>query len=176
MAELLARVYHLGEVPRRQFFPAGRIDMPKEPDKFLGWLQFEFCTMLLDGRIVMTMRDSYLSYRFGCSLLKGRGAVAAINAPLSADVDEIKKDVEVLFARRSTAEDISRLLEEMRSEEDFCKMFRGYIIYPMGRTGRLWALRCGTQPERRPRDMLRIIKMLAAVYPVFTGALFEQLQ
>jgi hypothetical protein len=176
MAELLARVHHLGEVPHKQFFPVGRSDVPKEPDKFLVWLQIEFCTMLLDGKIVMTMRDSYLSYRFGCALLKGRGAVVAINAPLSADVDMVKKDVKVLFARRSAAEDILRLLEEMKSEEDFCKMFRNYIIYPMGRTGRLWAMRCGVRPERRPRNMLNIIKMLATVYPVFTGALFEHLQ
>jgi hypothetical protein len=178
MAELLARVHHLGEVPHKQFFPVGGGgNMPKDPDKFLGWLQFEFCSMLLDGKIVMTMRDSYLSYRFGCALLKGRGAVVAINAPLSApSIDEIKKGVKVLFARRSTAEDISRLLEETKSEEDFCKMFRDYIIYPMGRTGRLWAMRCGARPERRPRNMLNIIKMLATVYPVFTGAFFERLQ
>jgi hypothetical protein len=171
MAELLARVHHLGEVPHRQFFPVGGgIDVPKEPDRFLGWLQMEFCTMLLDGRIAMTMRDSYLSYRFGCAVLKGIGAVVAVNAPLSADPDEIKKDVKVLFARRSTAEEIQRLAEEVKSEDGLCRAFREYIIYPAGRTGRLWATRCGAKPERKPRDMLNIIKMLATVYPIFTEA------
>jgi hypothetical protein len=175
MAELLARVHHLGEVPNRQFFSVGgSINVPKEPDRFLGWLQMEFCTMLLDGRVAMTMRDSYLSYRFGCAILKGRGAVVAINAPLSADPDEIKKDVKVLFARRSTAEEIQRLVEEIKSEDDLCRVFREYIIYPAGRTGRLWAMRCGTKPERKPRDMLNIIKMLATVYPIFTDTSAEQ--
>jgi len=172
MAELLSRVSQLGEVPHRQFFPVGG-DMPKEPDRFLGWLEMDFCSMLLGGRVVMTMRDSYLSYRFGCSLLKGRGAVVAINAPLSADVEEIKKDVKVLFARRSTAEEIRMLINEMRSEEDICKAFREYIIYSVGKTGRLWARKCGMQPEKRPRDMLRIMKMLAAAYPIFTDIVLE---
>ncbi len=169
MAELLARILHLGEVPRRHFFPVGG-SMPKEPDRFLGWLEMDFCTALLNGRIAMTMRDSYLSYRFGCAILKGRGAVVAINAPLSADIDELKKDAKVLFARRSTAEEIQSLIDGAESEEDFCKLFTEYIVYPVGRTGRLWAMRCGVRPERRPRDMLRIIKMLAAAYPIFTDA------
>jgi hypothetical protein len=166
MAELLARVHHLGEVPHRQFFPVGG-DMPKEPDRFLMWLEMEFCTMLLSGKVAMTMRDSYLSYRLGCALLKGRGAIVAVNAPLSADPDEIKKDVKVLFARRSTAEEIRRLVEEIKSEDDLCRVFREYIIYPAGRTGRLWAMRCGTKPERKPRGVLNIIKMLATVYSIF---------
>jgi hypothetical protein len=175
MAELLARVSQLGEVPYRQFFPVGG-NMPREPDRFLLWLEMDFCTKLLNGQVVMTMRDSYLSYRFGCALLKGRGAVVVINAPLSADVEEIKRGVEVLFARRSTAEEIQKLISEMKSEEDLCKVFREYIIYPVGKTGRFWAQRCGVQPEKRPRDMLRIIKMLAAAYPIFTDAIAEQPQ
>jgi hypothetical protein len=169
MAELLARVHHLGEVPHRQFFPVGG-DMPKEPDRFLGWLHMEFCTMLLDGRIAMSMRDSYLSYRFGCAVLRGRGAVVAVNAPLSADPEEVKKDVKVLFARRSTAEEIQKLVGEINGEEDLCRLFGEYIIYPVGKTGRLWAARCGVQPERRPRDMPKIVKMLMAIYPIFTDA------
>ena len=173
MAELLSRIHHLGEVPHRQFFPVGGIDMPKEPDRFLGWLEMDFCTMLLNGRVAMTMRDSYLSYRFGCAFLKGRGAVVAFNAPLSADIDEVKKDVKVLFARRSTAEEIRRLIDGAESEEDLCRVFKEYVIYPMGKTGRLWAVRCGARPERRPRDMLRIIKMLATVYPIFAEHGFE---
>jgi hypothetical protein len=168
MGELLARVSQLGEVPHRQFFPVGG-DMPKEPDRFLGWLEMDFCTKLLSGQVVMTMRDSYLSYRFGCSLLKGRGAVVAVNAPLSGSVEEIKKDVKVLFARRSTAEEIQRLIGEIKTEEELCRVFREYIIYPVGKTGRLWAQKCGTA-TKRPRDMLRIIKMLAAAYPIFTDA------
>ncbi len=173
MAELLARILHLGDVPRRHFFPVGG-SMPKEPDRFLGWLEMDFCTALLNGRVAMTMRDAYTSYRFGCAILKGRGAVVAINAPLSADVDEAKKDVKVLFARRSTAEEIQKLIDEAESEEDLCRLFREYIIYPVGRTGRLWAARCGARPERRPRDMLRTIKMLAAAYSIFTDATVER--
>ncbi len=174
MAELLARVYHLGEVPHRQFFPVGG-DMPKEPDRFLMWLEMEFCTALLGGKIAMTLRDSYISYRFGCALLKGRGAVVAINAPLSADADEVKKGVKVLFARRSTAEEIQKLIDAATREEDLCGIFKEYIIYPVGKTGRLWAARCGVWPERRPRDMPKIIKMLATAYPIFTDAT-EQMQ
>ena len=174
MAELLARVHHLGEVPNRQFFPAGGSNMPKEPDRFLLWLEMDFCAMLLGGRIAMTMRDSYLSYRFGCALLKGRGAVVAFSAPLSADIDEIKRDIKVLFARRSTAGEIQKLIDEAKSEEDLCKVFREYIIYPAGKTGKLWAARCGVRPERKPRDMLRIIKMLATAYPIFSDATAEQ--
>ncbi|MFZ8840195.1 MAG: hypothetical protein ACO2PM_15040 [Pyrobaculum sp.] len=169
MAELLARVHHLGEVPHRQFFPVGR-DMPKEPDRFLMWLEMEFCTMLLSGKVAMTMRDSYLSYRLGCALLKGRGAVVAVNAPLSADVDEAKKGVKILFARRSAAEEIQRLIDSAATEEDLCRIFREYVIYPVGKTGRLWTARCGVRPERRPRDMPKIIKMLAAAYPIFADA------
>lgn len=175
MAELLARVYHLGEVPHRQFFPVGG-DMPKEPDRFLMWLEMEFCTMLLSGKIAMTMRDSYISYRFGCALLKGRGAIVAIDAPLSADVDEVKKDVKILFARRSTAEEIQKLVDAMTREEDLCRIFRDYVIYPVGKTGRLWVARCGVRPERRPRDMPKIVKMLATAYPIFTEVVAEQPQ
>jgi hypothetical protein len=40
----------------------------------------------------------------------------------------------------------------------------------VGRYGKLWARRCGTSVERRPRDAVKIVKMLAVVYPYFDVA------
>jgi hypothetical protein len=175
MAELLARVYYLKEVPRKQFFPVDDLDMPTDPERFLGWLETDFCTMLLSGKISLTTRDSHRSYRFGCALLK-RGAVVEINAPLSAStVDEVKRNVKVVFARRSVKMEIDKLIENMEADDDLCQMFELYPIYPVGRTGRLWARRCGAQVEKRPQDMLRLVKMLAVVYPYFeTDAVGEE--
>gem|GEM_PF-2668973 len=170
MAELLARVYYLKEVPRKQFFPIDNLNMPTDPERFLGWLETDFCTMLLNGKIAMSMRDSHRSYRFGCTMLK-RGAVVEINAPLAAStVDEVKKKVRVVFARRSVKMEIDKLIKNMETDDDLCQMFELYPIYPVGRTGRLWARRCGAQVEKRPQDMLRLVKMLAVVYPYFDVA------
>jgi hypothetical protein len=175
MAELLARVYYLKEVPRKQFFPIDNLDMPTDPERFLGWLEMDFCTMLLNGKIAMSMRDSHRSYRFGCTMLK-RGAVVEINAPLAAStVDEVKRNVKVVFARRSVKMEIDKLIKNMETDDDLCQMFELYPIYPVGRTGRLWARRCGAQVEKRPQDMLRLVKMLAVVYPYFeTDAVGEE--
>lgn len=166
MAELLARVYYLKEVPRGQFFPIDNLDMPTDPEQFLGWLEMDFCTMLLNGKISLTTRDSHRSYRFGCAMLL-RGAVVEINAPLAASVDEVKKKVRAVFARRSVKMEIDKLIKFMETDDDLCQMFELYPIYPVGRTGRLWARRCGAQVEKRPQDMLRLVKMLAVVYPYF---------
>jgi len=170
MAELLARVYYLKEIPRKQFFPVDYLDMPTDPERFLGWLEVDFCTMLLNGQISLTARDSHRSYRFGCDLLK-RGAVVEINAPLAAStVDEVKRNVRVVFARRSTAREIDKLIKNMETDDDLCQIFELYQIYPVGRTGRLWARRCGAPQVRMPQDMLRLVKMLAVVYPYFDVA------
>jgi hypothetical protein len=175
MAELLARVYYLKEIPRKQFFPIDNLNMPTDPERFFGWLEMDFCTMLLNGKIAMSMRDSHRSYRFGCTMLK-RGAVVEINAPLAAStVDEVKKKVRVVFARRSVKAEINQMIKNMETDDDLCQMFELYPIYPVGRTGRLWARRCGAQVEKRPQDMLRLVKMLAVVYPYFeTDAVGEE--
>jgi hypothetical protein len=170
MAELLARVYYLKEVPRGQFFPIDNLNMPTDPERFLGWLETDFCALLLSGKIAMSAYDSHRSYRFGCSILKGIGAVVAIDVPLTADVDELKRGARIVFARRSTAREIREIVEKMQAEDDLCEAFKRYRIYPVGRYGKLWARRCGTSVERRPRDAVKIVKMLAAVYPYFDVA------
>jgi hypothetical protein len=167
MAELLARVYYLKEIPRRRFFPVDDLDMPADPERFLGWLETDFCAMLLNGKISLTTRDSHRSYGFGCALLKGAGAVVEINAPLAGTADEVKRNVRVVLARRSVKREIDELIRSMQTDDDLCQLFDRYRIYPVGRTGRLWARRCGAQVEKRPRDTLRLVKMLVEVYPYF---------
>jgi hypothetical protein len=170
MAELLARVYYLKEIPRGQFFPIDNLDMPTDPERFLGWLETDFCASLLSGKIAMSAYDSRNSYRFGCALVKGIGAVVAVDAPLTADADELRRGVRIVFARRSTAREIREIFEKMQAEDDICEAFKRYRIYPVGRYGKLWARRCGTSVERRPRDAVKIVKMLAVVYPYFDVA------
>ncbi len=62
--------------------------MPTEPERFLGWLETEFCAKLLSGEVEMGAKDSRRSYRVGCAFLKGEAAAVAVDAPLTASAEE----------------------------------------------------------------------------------------
>lgn len=163
MAELLSRA-GAGAVPRNQFFTD---DMPMEPERFLGWIETEFCNKLLNGEVEMGNKDSKRSYRVGCAFLKGAVAVLAIDAPLSASTEELKRGVEVVFAKWQTKEAIETALQSLQSPDELCKVFQQFKIYPLGATGRLWAKRCGAKVEKPPKNFARLLETLYTAYPYF---------
>jgi len=164
MAELLARVASAGAVPRNQFSADG---MPTEPERFLGWLETEFCTRLLNGEVEMGAKDSKRSYLVGCAFLKGAAAVVAIDAPLSASTEELRRNVKVVFAKWQTKEAIESALQSLQTPDDFCEVFHQFKIYPLGTTGRLWVRRCGARTEKPPKNFAKLLEALYAVYPYF---------
>jgi len=163
MAELLARA-SAGAVPRTQFYAE---DMPTEPERFLGWLETDFCTKMLNGEVEMGSKDSRRSYRVGCAFLKGAAAAVAIDAPLSASAEELKRGVKVVFAKWHTKEAIDSVLQSLQAPDDLCKVFHQFKIYPLGAAGRLWARRCGAKVEKPPKHFAKLLGALYAAYPYF---------
>jgi hypothetical protein len=163
MAELLARAA-AGAVPRSQFYADG---MPIEPEPFLGWIETEFCTRVLNGEVEMGGKDSRRSYRTGCAFLKGVAAAVAIDAPLTASAEEVRRGVRVVFARWQTKNDIEAVIRNVRTPDDLCELFRRYEVYPLGATGRLWARRCGARVEKPPKRLATLLETLYATYPYF---------
>jgi hypothetical protein len=163
MAELLARA-SAGAVPRNQFSADG---MPTEPERFLGWLETEFCAKLLNGEVEMGAKDSRRSYRVGCAFLKGAAAAVAIDAPLTASAEELKRGVKVVFAKWQTKNDIEAVIQSIQTPDDLCKVFHQYKIYALGATGRLWARRCGAKAEKPPKHFAKLLEALYATYPYF---------
>jgi len=163
MAELLARV-GAGAVPRNQFFVD---DMPAEPERFLGWLETEFCTRVLNGEVEMSDKDSKRSYRAGCAFLKGEAAVVAIDAPLAASAEEIKRGIKVVFAKWQTKNDIEAAVQNIQTPDDFCRLLHQYKMYLLGATGRLWMRRCGVRAEKPPKNFAKLLETLYATYPYF---------
>jgi hypothetical protein len=164
MAELLARVASTGAVPRNQFSVDG---MPTEPERFLGWIETEFCAKLLNGEVEMSGKDSRRSYRVGCAFLKGAAAAVTIDAPLTASTEEFKRGVKVVFAKWQTKEAIESELKSLQTPDDFCKIFHQFKIYPLGATGKLWARRCGARVEKPPKHFATLLETLYATYPYF---------
>jgi len=163
MAELLHRA-GTGAVPRNQFYAE---DMPTEPERFLGWIETDFCTKMLNGEVEMSSKDSKRSYRVGCAFLKGMAAVLAIDAPLSASAEELKRGVKVVFARWQTKELIETALQSLQAPDDFCRVFQQFRIYPLGATGKLWARRCSAKAEKPPKHFAKLLETLYATYPYF---------
>jgi hypothetical protein len=163
MAELLARA-GAGTVPRNQFSADG---MPTEPERFLGWIETEFCAKLLNGEVEMGAKDSRRSYLVGCAFLKGAAAAVAIDAPLTASAEELKRGVKVVFARWQTKNDIEAITQNIQAPDDLCKVFHQYKIYPLGVTGKLWARRCGAKVEKPPKNFAKLLEALYATYPYF---------
>ena len=163
MAELLSRA-GAGAVPRTQFSADG---MPTEPERFLGWIETEFCAKLLNGEAEMGVKDSRRTYRVGCAFLKGAAAVAAIDAPLTASTEELKRGVKVVFAKWQTKNDIEAAVQSIQTPDDLCKVFQQYKIFPLGATGKLWARRCGAKVEKPPKNFAKLLEALYATYPYF---------
>ncbi len=164
MAELLVRVSSTGAIPRNQFSADG---MPTDPERFLGWIETEFCAKLLNGEVGMGSKDSKRSYRAGCSFIKGEAAVVAIDAPLVASAEELKRGVKVVFAKWQTKNDIETIIQNIQTPDDFCKMFHQHKIYPLGATGKLWARRCGARVEKPPKHFAKLLEALYVAYPYF---------
>lgn len=163
MGELLARA-SAGAVPRSQFSADG---MPAEPERFLGWVETEFCSKVLNGEVEMSAKDSRRSYQVGCAFLKGLAAVVAVDAPLSASVEELRRGVRVVFAKWQTKEAIESVLQSLQSPDDLCKVFQQFKVYPLGATSKLWARRCGARVEKPPKNFAKLLEALYAAYPYF---------
>jgi hypothetical protein len=163
MGELVLRT-STGAVPRNQFSADG---MPTEPERFLGWLETDFCNKLLNGEVEMGSKDSKRSYLVGCAFLKGLAAVLAIDAPLSASAEELKRGIKILFAKWQTKEAIESILQSLQSPDDLCKVFQQFKIYPLGATGKLWARRCGAKAEKPPKNFAKLLEALYTAYPYF---------